>query len=101
MEIDDTDARAVVKYFRSVNPNMKEGIISWVKGMPIELDNIYFCLAEKNKCIAIWTDFRIQQMDQRTMERIFGRISLLDCEFFMYHNNKRYRIGFRVKGVIK
>lgn len=100
MEIDDPDARALVKYFRSVNPNMKEGIISWVKGMPIELDNIYFCLAEKNKCIAIWTDFRIQQMDQHTMEIIFGRIRLLDCEFFMIHNNKRFRIGFRTKQTI-
>ena len=101
MEIDNTDTRAVIKYFRSVNPQMKEGIIAWKKGMPIELDNIYFYLTDKNKCTAIWTDFRMQEIDPRTMEIIFGRIGLLQCEFFMYQNNRRFRIGFRVKEAIK
>lgn len=82
MHIDDTDARALIKHFRSVNPNMREGIVSWKKGMQIELDIIYFYLTEKNKCTAIWTDFRMQDMDHRTMEIIVGRIVLLQCEFF-------------------
>lgn len=101
MQIEDTDARAVIRYFRSVNPNMKDSIISWKKGMPIELNVIYSYNDSKNRCIAMWTDFFDMNISPERLQIIFGRISLLDCEFFMYHNNKRFRIGFRVKEAIK
>lgn len=48
----------------------------------------------------MWTDFRMQEMDPRTMEIIFGRIGLLQCEFFMYYNGKTTRIGRKVKNSI-
>lgn len=100
MEISNSDGRAVIRYFSSVNPEIDGKMVDWKKGMPIELNVIYSYHDTKNRCIAMWTDFRMQEMDQRTMEIIFERVSLLDCEFFMYHSSKRYRIGFRVNGVI-
>lgn len=100
MFIENTDARAVVRYFRAVNPAITDDIVSWNKGMPVELDKIH-TYELKGKCMAIWMDFSDLNMSTERMEKILKRVSLLDCEFFMYHNNKRYRIGFRVKGVIK
>lgn len=101
MFIENTDARAVIRYFNSVNPEIKDKIANWKKGMPVELNVIYSYNDSKNRCVAMWTDFFDMNISPERLQIIFGRISLLDCEFFMYHNNKRFRIGFRAKEVIK
>lgn len=101
MFIDNTDARSVIRYFNSVNPQIKDKYEDWQKGMPVELNVIYSYHDSKNRCIAMWTDFFDMNISAERLQNIFDRVSLLDCEFFMYHNNKRYRIGFRVKEVIK
>src|SRR5690554_2635930 len=98
MHISDSSYKAAISFFEWINPSIEREVITWKKGMPIELNKIYKHVDSFHYPIAIWSDF--ENMSKVRIERIFKRIDLIPHEFFLYHNNNRYRVGWKVKNTI-
>lgn len=98
MEITKEQIEKSFELFKFVNSNTDVRVQIWEKDRKIELNRVYYHLV-KNKCQAIWMDFEV--LNEYKIKRILKKINIIPYEFFMYYNNDRIRIGFRVKGVIK
>lgn len=92
------DEKTAVGFYEWINPSVERGWITWQKGMNIELNKLYKHVDKSHNCVAIWCDF--ENMSKVRVDRIFQRVNLIPHEFFLYHNENRYRVGWRVKGVI-
>lgn len=68
MRISDSSYKAAISFFEWINPSIEREVITWKKGMLIEINKIYKHVYSFHYPIAIWTDF--ENMEQAFLEAL-------------------------------
>lgn len=93
-KITEEEIAKSVQLYKWIAPTINTAAQIWNKGNKIETHKIYKYSVGKN-VQAIWADF--DNLQEPHFIRIYKKINILPHEFFLYHLEKKTRIGWRLK----